>query len=141
MRFFALIFALLCGILVTSAPASAAVEARIHVSSQRMVVLVDGIKSGEYKVSTGKKGYRTPLGDYKPTRMHKKYYSKKYHNSPMPNSIFFNGGIAVHGTYEVARLGQPASHGCVRMHPSDAAQLFGLVKSHGMQNSRIVVTN
>ena len=140
MRFFALTFALLCGILAFVQPASAAVEARIHVSSQRMVVMVDGIKTGEYVVSTGKKGYRTPLGDYKPTRMHKKYYSRKYHNSPMPNSIFFNGGIAVHGTYEVARLGKPASHGCVRMHPSDAASLFGLVQSHGMTNSRIVVT-
>lgn len=141
MRFFALIFALFCGVLSFSAPASAAIEARIHVASQRMEVLVDGIKAGEYVVSTGKKGYRTPLGNYKPTRMHKKYYSRKYHNSPMPNSIFFNGGIAVHGTYEVARLGKPASHGCVRMHPKDAASLFGLVQSHGMQNSRIVVTN
>jgi len=140
MRFFALIFALLCGVLAFAQPASAAVEARIHVNSQRMEVMVDGIKAGEYTISTGKKGYRTPHGDFKPTRMHKKYYSHKYHNSPMPNSIFFNGGIAVHGTYEVARLGKPASHGCVRMHPKDAAQLFGLVQSHGMQNSRIVVT-
>ncbi|MDK9697828.1 MAG: L,D-transpeptidase [Siculibacillus sp.] len=141
MRIFALIFALLCGIFVLAQPASAAVEARIHLTSQRMVVVIDGIKTGEYVVSTGKRGYRTPVGDFKPTRMHKKYYSKKYHNSPMPNSIFFNGGIAVHGTYEVARLGKPASHGCVRMHPRDAAALFGLVQSHGMTNSRIVVTN
>ncbi len=140
MRFFALIFALLCGIFAFVQPASAAVEARIHLGSQRMVVTIDGIKAGEYVVSTGKKGYRTPVGDYKPTRMHKKYYSRKYHNSPMPNSIFFTGGYAVHGTYEVARLGKPASHGCVRMHPNDAAQLFGLVRDHGMDNSRIVVT-
>ncbi len=141
MRFFALTFALLCGILGLARSAeAAAVEARIHVSSQRMVVLVDGIKTGEYAVSTGKRGYRTPLGSYRPTRMHKKYYSRKYHNSPMPNSIFFNGGIAVHGTYETGRLGRPASHGCVRLHPRDAATLFGLVRSHGMENSRIVVT-
>lgn len=140
MRYFALIFALLCGMFVTTQQASAAVEARISLGSQRMVVTVDGAKAGEFVVSTGKKGYRTPVGDYQPTRMHKKYYSRKYHNSPMPNSIFFNGGIAVHGTNEVARLGKPASHGCVRMHPKDAAQLFSLVQTHGMGNSRIVVT-
>ncbi len=140
MRFFALIFALLCGLFVSTQQASAAVEARISLGSQRMVVTVDGSKAGEFLVSTGKRGYRTPVGDYKPTRMHKKYYSRKYHNSPMPNSIFFNGGIAVHGTYEVARLGKPASHGCVRMHPKDAARLFALVQTHGMGNSRIVVT-
>ena len=98
-------------------------------------------RPGNTSFRPAKRGTAPPLGDYKPTRMHKKYYSKKYHNSPMPNSIFFNGGIAVHGTYEVARLGKPASHGCVRLHPSDAAQLFGLVQSHGMHNARIVVTN
>lgn len=141
MRFFALTFVLICGLLGLAAPAQAAVEARIHIASQRMEVIIDGARAGEYVISTGKKGHRTPMGVYKPERMHKTYYSRKYHNSPMPNSIFFNGGIAVHGTYEVARLGSPASHGCVRMSPRDAAQLFGLVQSHGMHNARIVVTN
>lgn len=140
MRLFALTFALVCGLFAFLQPASAAVEARINLGTQRMVVTIDGVKAGEYVVSTGKKGYRTPTGEYKPTRMHKKYYSRKYYNSPMPNSIFFNGGIAVHGTYETARLGKPASHGCVRMAPRDAATLFALVQTHGMSNSRIVVT-
>jgi len=140
MRLFALTFALVCGLFAFLQPASAAVEARINLGTQRMVVTVDGVKAGEYVVSTGKKGHRTPTGEYKPTRMHKKYYSHKYYNSPMPNSIFFNGGIAVHGTYETARLGKPASHGCVRMAPRDAATLFALVQTHGMSNSRIVVT-
>lgn len=120
--------------------AEAAVEARIDISSQRMVVLVDGVRQTEYAVSTGRKGYRTPTGYFKPQRMHKKYYSHKYHNSPMPNSIFFAGGIAVHGTYETGRLGRPASHGCVRLAPRAAAELFELVRQHGMQNSRIIVT-
>lgn len=140
MRLFALTFALVCSLFAFLQPASAAVEARINLGTQRMVVTIDGVKAGEYVVSTGKKGYRTPTGEYKPTRMHKKYYSRKYYNSPMPNSIFFNGGIAVHGTYETARLGKPASHGCVRMAPRDAATLFALVQTHGMSNSRIVVT-
>lgn len=141
MRFFALTLVLFCALFGLAKPASAAVEARIHVTSQRMEVIVDGNRIGEYVVSTGKRGHRTPYGEYTPQRMHKKYYSHKYHNAPMPNSIFFNGGIAVHGTTEVAQLGQPASHGCVRMHPSDAAALFGLVQTHGMTNARIVVTN
>lgn len=139
MRIFALIFAFLCGILTLASPASAAVEARIHVASQRMEVLVDGIKAGEYVVSTGKKGHRTPLGDYKPTRMHKKYYSKKYHNSPMPNSIFIVGGVALHGTNDLRHLGKPASHGCIRLHPKDAAALYGLVKDHGMGNTKVII--
>ena len=52
----------------------------------------------------------------------------KYYNSPMPHAIFFYGGFAIHGTYELSRLGGPASHGCVRLNPSHAATLFSLVE-------------
>ena len=140
MRLLAMTLLALFALLGPARHAQAAVEARIDITTQRMVVTVDGVKTGEYAVSTGRKGYRTPTGSFQPQRMHKKYYSHKYHNSPMPNSIFFNGGIAVHGTYETARLGKPASHGCVRMHPQAAAELFELVRQHGMNNSRIIVT-
>ena len=140
MRLFAMTLLALFALLGPARHAQAAVEARIDITTQRMVVTVDGVKTGEFVVSTGRKGYRTPTGTFQPHRMHKKYYSRKYHNSPMPNSIFFNGGIAVHGTYETGRLGRPASHGCVRMHPQAAAQLFELVRQHGMSNSRIIVT-
>jgi lipoprotein-anchoring transpeptidase ErfK/SrfK len=58
----------------------------------------------------------------------------------MPYSIFFKGGYAIHGTYSVKQLGRPASHGCVRLHPDNAAALFGLVKQAGMSNTRIIVT-
>lgn len=141
MRLLALAFVLFCSLFGLVRPADAAVEARIHITTQRMEVIVDGVQQAEYVVSTGKKGHRTPKGAFSAERMHKKYYSRKYHNAPMPNSIFFNGGIAVHGTTEIARLGKPASHGCVRMHPQQAAVLFELVKSHGMQNARFVVTD
>lgn len=120
MRLLALTLLALVALFGHSRHAEAAVEARINISSQRMIVMVDGVKAGEYAVSTGRKGYRTPVGEYQPQRMHKKYYSKKYHNSPMPNSIFFNGGIAVHGTYEVAASAGPprtAASACIRRPP------------------------
>lgn len=140
MRLLAMTLLALFALLGPAQHARAAVEARIDISTQRMIVKVDGIKTGEYAVSTGRRGYGTPTGVFKPQRMHKKYYSRKYHNSPMPNSIFITGGIAVHGTYETGRLGRPASHGCIRVHPRAAAELFELVRQHGMSNSRIVVT-
>jgi lipoprotein-anchoring transpeptidase ErfK/SrfK len=70
--------------------------------------------------------------------MYKRYFSKKYNGSPMPYSIFFRGGYAVHGTNAVSQLGRPASHGCVRLRTKNAARLYSLVKRHG---GRIVVTN
>jgi lipoprotein-anchoring transpeptidase ErfK/SrfK len=57
----------------------------------------------------------------------------------MPYSIFFDGGYAIHGSYEIAHLGRPASHGCIRLHPQNAAILFALVKEH-MRETSIVVT-
>ncbi|WP_338692692.1 L,D-transpeptidase [Bradyrhizobium sp. 26S5] len=71
----------------------------------------------------------------------RRWYSRKYYNSPMPHSIFFHRGFAIHGTYELTRLGGPASHGCVRLHPSHAAQLYGLVERNGRGGTRIQITN
>lgn len=41
--------------------------------------------------------------------------------APMPYCMFFHGGFALHGSYEVP--GYNASHGCVRMYPEDAKWL------------------
>ena len=83
--------------------------------------------------------YRTPVGSYRPTRMHVYWESRKYERSLMPHSIFFRGGYAIHGTYDVKRLGRPASHGCVRLHPANARELFNLVKASGRSNTRVIV--
>ncbi len=122
-----------------SANASAGVVAKIDLSNQTMQVYVNGMRKYSWPVSTARSGYRTPTGSYKPTRMHKTYFSKKYHGSPMPYSIFFHGGYAIHGTNYVKSLGRPASHGCVRLHPSNAAALFSLVQRHGPGNTSIVI--
>lgn len=92
-----------------------------------------------WKVSTGRSGYRTPRGSYKPTRLHRMWHSRKYDNAPMPYSIFFRGGYAIHGTDQIGSLGRPASHGRVRLHPGNAKRLFNLVRAHGRANTRIIV--
>ncbi len=119
----------------------AGIVARIDVSAQTMTVSENGLVRYSWPVSTGRKGYRTPRGTYRPTRMHKMWYSRKYDNSPMPHSIFFTGGYAIHGTDYIRSLGRPASHGCVRLHPKHARALFNLVLAHGRANTRIVLVN
>ncbi len=140
MRRFSFLFLLLGVLLAQPAQASSGVVAKVSLSSQTMQVYVDGLRRYSWPVSTARSGYRTPTGSYRPTRLHRTYYSKKYHGSPMPYSIFFHGGYAIHGTNYVKSLGRPASHGCVRLHPSNAAALFGLVKQHGAGNTKIVIT-
>ncbi|WP_229185107.1 L,D-transpeptidase [Bradyrhizobium oropedii] len=122
-------------------PARADIVVHIDKSSQRMAVSVDGARRYNWPVSTGRRGYGTPSGVFRPQMLARRWYSKKYYNSPMPYAIFFHGGFAIHGTYELTRLGGPASHGCVRLNPSHAAQLYRLVERNGRGGTRIEITN
>jgi lipoprotein-anchoring transpeptidase ErfK/SrfK len=122
-------------------PARADVLVQIDKSSQRMTVSVDGMTRYNWPVSTGRDGYGTPSGLYHPQSMMRSYFSRKYYNAPMPHAIFFYYGFAIHGTNDIARLGGPASHGCVRLHPAHAAALFALVERSGPRNTRIEISN
>lgn len=131
---------LLFAALVFATPVAAApVSVTVDISDQKMYVKVGFFTHYTWDVSTARANYRTPTGSFQPTRMHEKYYSKKYHNSPMPFSIFFYGGYAIHGTTDLARLGTPASHGCVRLDPANAEKLFSLVKKNGAENTTIQI--
>jgi L,D-transpeptidase catalytic domain len=138
-RLMCAVFALMA--LTTGAlPAFAEVLISIDKRTQQMSVSVDGSQRYRFAVSTGRAGYGTPNGTYHPERLETAWFSKEYYNSPMPHSIFFHGGFAIHGSYEINRLGGPASHGCIRLHPANAATLFTLVKSEGMAATTIVVS-
>lgn len=128
MRFtFALAFA---AMLLCAGAAEARVRIHINLSSQTMHV---DSASGSYSwpVSTARSGYYTPRGSFAPTGMKRMHYSRKYHMSPMPHSIFFRGGYAIHGSYATGSLGRPASHGCVRLAPGNAAALYQMVQREG----------
>lgn len=129
----------LAGLAATSAKAD--VRVQIDKSSQRMAVSVDGSPRYNWPVSTGRSGYGTPNGTFHPQAMMRRYFSRKYYNSPMPHAIFFYYGFAIHGTTDISRLGGPASHGCVRLHPAHAATLFALVSREGPRNTTIQITN
>jgi lipoprotein-anchoring transpeptidase ErfK/SrfK len=108
--------------------AKAETEITISKSRQRMVV---HSSEGRYSwpVSTARRGYYTPTGTFHPYSLQLMHYSRKYDNAPMPHSIFFSGGYAIHATPHVGALGRPASHGCVRLSPGNAATLYSIVKN------------
>ncbi len=128
MRILAVLFAVVAGLLFAR-PAEANIIVKIDKTTQVMDVTVDGKSTYQWKVSSGRRGYETPVGIYMPYRMHTMWRSKKYQNAPMPHSIFFHGGYAIHGTTAVGNLGRMASHGCIRLHPANAKTLFELVKA------------
>lgn len=135
------VFGLLAAVFMSLAgvaSAQAGVDVRVDIAAQRIQVTTTDGESYNWAISSGRKGYRTPNGTYRPTRLEKNWYSRKY-GGAMPNAVFFRGGYAIHGTTAVGSLGRPASHGCIRLHPINAAKLFALVKKHGAGQTRIAL--
>ena len=121
-------------------PAAAKVLIMVDKSSQQMTVSVDGERRWVWPVSTGVPRYDTPSGRFTAFRLEKDHFSKEWDNAPMPYSIFFTArGHAIHGTNHRS-IGDPASHGCVRLAPENAAQLFSLVNERGVTNTTVVLT-
>jgi L,D-transpeptidase catalytic domain len=121
--------------------AGTAVLINIDKAKQKMTVFLNGVEKYDWPISTGRAGYSTPSGAYTATSMNEVWYSKEWDNAPMPHSIFFRkDGYAIHGSYEVKNLGRPASHGCVRISPENAATLYALVEKNGLKNTEVVLT-
>src|SRR5262249_34433444 len=90
------------------APARTAVTVTVSISQQQMFIQVD--ENGRtrtaliWKVSTGVPGLDTPEGSYTPTWLDADHKSDQYEDAPMPFSVFFSGGYAIHGTEFTGRL-------------------------------------
>ena len=113
--------------------ACAHVEINIDLASQTMTVHSGSGETYVWPISSGKAGHATPNGVFRPRAMYAMVHSAKYNNAPMPHSIFFYGQYAIHGTNAVGNLGHPASHGCVRISPANAATLFAMVQKQGAE--------
>jgi lipoprotein-anchoring transpeptidase ErfK/SrfK len=129
---------LIVAMMLFATPAMAQTDITISKSRQRMIV---HSSEGSYSwpVSTARRGYYTPTGSFRPYSLQPMHYSRKYDNAPMPHSIFFSGGYAIHATPHTGNLGRPASHGCVRLSPGNAATLYRIVRNDmGETTIRIV---
>jgi len=115
-----------------------AVNIYVSVGSQTLTV---ASPEGQYSmpVSTARPGYHTARGCFRRPHLERMHYSKKWDNAPMPHSMFYYGGFAIHGTYEERHLGRPASHGCIRVSRANASYLYALVKRYGASQTRICV--
>lgn len=115
----------------------ASIIAKIDLNEQEMQVFVDGKLRHSWPVSSGRRGFETPTGNYRPQRLEREWYSTQYDDAAMPFSVFFSGGYAIHGGYR--RVGGPASHGCIRLTTANARTFFELVSEYGPRSTRIVI--
>lgn len=120
-------------------PPSPTLAINIDLTQQVMTVSDRGDVLYTWPISSARYGYTTPTGTFQPTWMAKMWHSRQYDWSPMPYSIFFHKGVAIHGSNALRQLGRPASHGCVRLSPKNAGVLFRLVNKHGKERTKIVV--
>jgi lipoprotein-anchoring transpeptidase ErfK/SrfK len=138
------VHALLAGFflfIATTATQAAVVEVNVDLSKQKMEIVVAGYREFTWDISSARRGYETPTGKFWVNWMTPMHYSEQYEYSPMPYSIFFHEGYAIHATNELKRLGRPASHGCIRLSLENAKILYGLVELYGMRNVMIEVRN
>ncbi|MDO9413640.1 MAG: L,D-transpeptidase [Pseudolabrys sp.] len=127
--------------LVSAQPARADLAIHVDKSLQQMTVALNGEPLFVWPVSTGAAGHDTPSGTFTPFRLEKDHFSKEWDDAPMPHSVFFTrNGHAIHGSTHLKALGTPASHGCVRLEPKNAAVLFDLVKQEGLNKVRVSIT-
>lgn len=121
---------------------NALVKLTVDLTRQRLVMKSsDTVK--EFKISSGLlPDHGTPGSGkcFAPDFMEEMHYSSLYNKAPMPHSIFFNGNIALHATEAEWKLGQPASHGCVRLSKVNADTVYHTVKTYGKANAIICVT-
>ena len=125
-----------------------AVWARVVKSEQKLHLYVNGQLVNSWLVSTGAPGHGTPNFDTHPNgRIYDAYSSKKFPGGDykglgnMPYAVFISGGFAIHGTTagNFPKLGKPASHGCIRVHPDNGKIFNRLVREHGIKNTWITV--
>lgn len=99
----------------------------VRLSEQRARVFdAQGTEILSTRVSTGRKGFSTPMGEFVITNKHRDWTSTLYHAS-MP--YFQRLSCGDFGLHEGNVPGYPASHGCIRVPAGTAAKLFSLTKT------------
>lgn len=125
------------------------VYAHVSKKDQKLYLYINGEILDTFATSTGNATHKTPDFDTKPDgRMYRKYTSKKFPGGNwnglgnMPYCVFIKGGYAIHGTTvgNIKKLGNPASHGCIRLHPRNAKIFYNLVNYAGAKNTWITVS-
>lgn len=104
-------------------PDEAADTRRIVVSltEQRATLYEDGKIAMQTRISTGKKGFRTPTGEYVITNKYRRWRSTLY---PADMPYFMRLSSSDMGLHEGVVRRAPASHGCIRLPATTARILF-----------------
>lgn len=108
-------------LLLGRGPSPSELRIEISLAAQRASVFKDGAPVFETAISTGRKGFATPSGQFVVTDKKRSHRSTIYHSN-MPFFMRLNG--LDFGLHQGVVPNYPASHGCIRLPSSAAAKLF-----------------
>jgi len=102
-------------------PCAATVRACIDLAHNKAWLLRGGVvEYGPVPITSGRPGYRTPVGTFRVLSKERVHLSRAFDNAPMPYSVFFVPGIAFHqGSLSVT------SHGCIHLSKAAAIRFYG----------------
>ncbi|MGE3611498.1 MAG: L,D-transpeptidase family protein [Bacteriovoracaceae bacterium] len=127
-------------VIAVNKSASGSDAQKVNVYENGQLVFTDKVSTGREQVENKTKSGRvyfstTPIGFYRPVTVYKDYYSNTW-QAPMPNAVFFRGGIAIHATTEshYKELGKRASGGCVRLTLESSKLMREKIMLTGMGN-------
>lgn len=117
---------------VPAAPIAVGQVIAVDLSTQALVAYSDGVPVYQAYVATGKDGFDTPTGTYqivsklRSQTMRGSMNGETWVVPDVPYVMYFNGSVALHGTYwhNLFGTGYRLSHGCVNLSPGDAAWLY-----------------
>ena len=115
--------------------------ALVKIGNQTLQLYERGKFLIEWEISSARAGKVTPKGTWTAKWLSKNHKSSIYDGAEMPHSVFFNGDYAIHGTRQIDLLGEPASAGCVRLHPENAKIFFDLAMQYGVENTLIKIVH
>lgn len=133
----------------TEDDSAAALKLVLNLAARRLYVYENGKRTHTYVVSVGMPQHRTPTGSFRVSHMiwnpwwhppNSKWARGKKPVPPGPSNpmgrvkMYFRDKYYLHGTPATSTLGQPVSHGCVRMYNKDAIALARLILSYGAPN-------
>ena len=123
---------------------NAVVQLTVDLTRQRLKVKSPALNA-EFRISSGLLPDNGTPGSGKcfaPDVVEAMHFSTLYNNAPMPNTVFFNGNVALHGTsfMNELKLGWPVSHGCVRLSRVNSKKVYDLVLKTGKSKVIICVT-
>ena len=117
------------------------VIALVKIGDQKLQLYERGKFLSQWDISSARPGKITPRGSWTAKWLSKNHKSSIYDGAEMPYSVFFNGDYAIHGTRQVNKLGEPASAGCIRLHPENAKIFFELARLYGVENTLVKIVN